>query len=568
MAALLASSTGCAATPQSTARHNPGETAQAFYQGLIAELSGQAEDFVQAHALMLNLARITEDPLAYERAADFALRARDGETALLSARAWLKAFPGSHDAARYVIQILVGLNRLDDTVEPIRADLAAYPAQERGAAIGDLPRYFARVADKKRASAVVQTALAPELARGKFTAAIWAAVGTMQVMVADPAAAMKSAANGARAEPANRQIASLALYLVQAGRSQADEILDGFIRTPGAVDTGLAYVRRLVEVARQDEAYALSKTLSARWPESAEAWLLRGSIAFQNKEFTAARESLLHCAALLEKTDADPQQPPADGRIASQTYFLLAVLAENDKDYAQAKAYLDKLDSPEDQRRVSLRRVQMLLAQGQLDAAANLVREMPEEGDDEARSKVSAEVELLRARKDEEGAYRLLSEAMERFPQDPDIAYEAAMSSDKLKNVARMEQILRKLIGSHHDYYQAFNALGYSFAERNVQLDEARILIQKALSFAPKDPYIIDSMGWVEFRSGNLQAANTLLRSAFEAKPDAEIAAHWGEVLWVMGKQDAAQETWQRGLQLNPDNETLRETLRRLTQNR
>ena len=113
MAVLLTSTAGCAATPPGAVRSKPGETAQAFYQGLMAELSGQAEDFVQAHALMLNLARITEDPLAYERATEFALRARDGETALLSAKAWLKAFPAAHDAARNVIQILVGLNRLE-----------------------------------------------------------------------------------------------------------------------------------------------------------------------------------------------------------------------------------------------------------------------------------------------------------------------------------------------------------------------------------------------------------------------------------------------------------------------
>jgi tetratricopeptide (TPR) repeat protein len=176
--------------------------------------------------------------------------------------------------------------------------------------------------------------------------------------------------------------------------------------------------------------------------------LLRGSIAFQNRDYTATREALTQCVAVLEKTNADPQQPPADSRVASQAYFLLAVLAENDKDYVQANQYLDKLSGPEDQRRVSQRRVQMLVAQGQLDAAAELVRAMPDNGDEEARAKISAEVELLRARKDEEGAYRLLSDAMERFPKDPDMAYEAAMSADKLKNVVRMEQILRKLIAS------------------------------------------------------------------------------------------------------------------------
>lgn len=566
LATLIMASAGCAATPQATFQAKPGETAQAFYQGLLAEMSGLAEDFVQAHALMLSLARMSNDPQAYERATEFALRSRDGDTALMTARSWLKAFPGSHDAARYVIQILVGLNRLDETIEPLRADLAAYPPAERGAAITDVPRYFARVADKKRVATVVQSALAPELTRGKLAAHVWAAVGTTQLMASDPASALKSALNGARVEPHNRQIATLALYLVQAEKSPADEILDGFIKASGPVDGGLAYVRRLVELARVEEAYAKSQTLTALWPASAEAWLVRGSIAFQKKDLDATRTALARCAEILEKPDAAGQDAIAGGRVAAQAYFLLAVLAENDKDYVLANSYLDRLTSPEDQRRVSQRRVQMLLAQGQLDAAQELVSAMSDEGEEEARAKVSAEVELLRARKDEAGAYRLLTEAMVRFPQDPELAYEAAMSADKLKDLIAMEQILRKLLAKHPDHYQSMNALGYSLADRNVQLVEARALIQKALSFAPQDPYIIDSMGWVEFRSGNLSAANTLLRTAFEAKPDAEIAAHWGEVLWAMGQRDAAQQTWERGLQLNPDNETLRDTVRRLTQ--
>jgi len=565
MAALLTANAGCAATPQAKSQSQPAETAQAFYQGLLAELSSQAEDFVQAHALMLNLARITDDPQAYERATEFALRSRDGDTALLTARAWLKAVPGSHDAARYTIQILVGLNRLEEAIEPIRTDLAAYPLAERGAAIADVPRYFSRVADKKRAAVVVQTALAPELARGKLAAAVWAAVGTMQALAAEPASALKSALNGARAEPANRQVAQLALYLVQSEKSQADDILERFIAARGAVDTGLAYVRRLVELSRTDEAYAKAQTLTSLWADSAEAWLVRGSIAFQNRDYAATGDALARCVGILDKAQADPRSPPSDDRVAAQAYFLLAVLAENDKNYDQANAYLDKLTSPQDQRRVSQRRVQILLAQGQPDAAMEVVNAMPQEDDESARAKISAEVELLRARKDEDAAYRLLTEAMARFPKDPDLAYEAAMSADKLKDLAVMESILRTLIASHPEYYQAFNALGYSLADRNVQLDEARGLILKALRFAPKDPYIIDSMGWVEFRSGNLEAANTLLRGAFEAKPDAEIAAHWGEVLWAMGQRDEAQKTWERGRRLNPDNETLRNTVRRLT---
>jgi tetratricopeptide (TPR) repeat protein len=113
-------------------------------------------------------------------------------------------------------------------------------------------------------------------------------------------------------------------------------------------------------------------------------------------------------------------------------------------------------------------------------------------------------------------------------------------------------------------YHHAYNALGYSLAERGVRLAEAKELILKALSFAPKDPFITDSLAWVEFRQGNSAEALRLLETAFGIRPDADIAAHLGEVLWTQGNQERAKAIWRESLRLNPDNETLRETLQRL----
>jgi Flp pilus assembly protein TadD len=138
------------------------------------------------------------------------------------------------------------------------------------------------------------------------------------------------------------------------------------------------------------------------------------------------------------------------------------------------------------------------------------------------------------------------------------------MLAEKLGNLDEMEQLLRRVVDGQPENPNAYNALGFSLAERNIRLGEARELILKALSFAPGDPFITDSLAWVEYRSGNLPQALELLLSAFKTRPDAEIAAHLGEVLWTMGRQDEARRTWQQGAQLNADNETLRETLKRL----
>ena len=160
-------------------------------------------------------------------------------------------------------------------------------------------------------------------------------------------------------------------------------------------------------------------------------------------------------------------------------------------------------------------------------------------------------------------AYDLLSEAIIKFPDEAELVYDQAMMAEKTGNLAEMERLLRRVIAAKPDYYNAYNALGYSLAERGVRLPEARELIRKALEYVPADPFIQDSLGWVEFRLGNLTAAVTIFEIAFKAKPDSEIAAHFGEVLWATGQRDRAMAIWREGQLLNPENETLLETLKR-----
>ena len=127
-----------------------------------------------------------------------------------------------------------------------------------------------------------------------------------------------------------------------------------------------------------------------------------------------------------------------------------------------------------------------------------------------------------------------------------------------------MERLLRRVILLKPDYHQAYNALGYSLADRNIRLPEARELIRKAVDYAPSDPFIKDSLGWVEFRIGNKTEALRIFEAAYKAKPDAEIAAHFGEVLWSLGQRERAVAIWKEGQLINPENEALVETLKRL----
>ena len=177
---------------------------------------------------------------------------------------------------------------------------------------------------------------------------------------------------------------------------------------------------------------------------------------------------------------------------------------------------------------------------------------------------VIAEAQLLREANRNSEAFELLGGALAKNPDQPDLLYDHAMTAEKLDRVDVLEANLRKLIQVRPDHAHAYNALGYSLAERNQRLPEARKLIERALEMAPEDFYIVDSMGWVLYRQGDLKGAARFLRRAWEGRPDAEIGAHLGEVLWMMGERGEAERIWKEAGEAHPDNETLQKTIQRL----
>ena len=206
----------------------------------------------------------------------------------------------------------------------------------------------------------------------------------------------------------------------------------------------------------------------------------------------------------------------------------------------------------------------MLARQGKLAQARALLRSLPGNSPESHRLKLMAEVQLLRDQRLYQEAYKVQTELVAIAPDDAELVYDQAMLAEKAGQPDTMEQLLRQVIARQPDYHHAYNALGYSLADRGVRLDEAKQLILKALQFAPNDPFIMDSLGWVEFRLGNKADARKHLEAAFKARPDVEIAAHLGEVLWSMGDKDGATRVWKEGQRASPDNDTLKETLKRL----
>ncbi len=534
-----------------------------FYQLLISEISVRSGDNSSAYALMLNAARKANSPLLYERAVEIALRARSGNAALDAAKAWAHAFPLSVQANRFQLQILLGMNKISETQEPIKRELASLAPMERATAISQLPRYFSRTADKRLAANVLEKTLASELTNRLTGPSAWAAIGAMRLQAEDAEGALDAAQRGAALNEAAEEPVLLATALIRPKAPAAEAMVRTYLTRKPTADVRMAYARSLINAQRYAEAYAQTLALTKERPDFADAWLMRGSLELQDTKLALAESSLSTYLTLNPPPD-DNANSVAMSRGLVQAYLLLAQVAEQGQKLDAAKAYLQKIDSPADALQVQRRYAGILARQGKLEEARLVIRAVPELQASDALDKINAELQLLRDNRQYAAAYELLGEAVVKYPADTELVYDLAMLAEKVGKPDEMESLLRKVMLAKPDYHHAYNALGYSLADRNVRLSEARQLIEKALAFAPNDPFIVDSLAWVEFRSGNSAEALRLLEGAFRARPDAEIAAHLGEVLWASGQRDQATAIWKEGIALNPNNETLLETMRRL----
>ena len=556
--------TAMGAPAKTEAFNNSKLDGELFYETLVSEMTAQAGDHGSAYALMLNAARKSNSARLYERAIEIAYRARSGEAALQAAQAWARAQPSSKEANRYQFQILLGLNKIAETQEPLKRELATMTPTERAIAIQLVPRYFARTTDKKLAALVVEKALSPELSDRTTGPAAWAAIGTMRLQADDREGALDATRRGVALDAESEEVMLLAVALLSPKASGARDIVRKYLDKKPSTDVRMAYARHAINTQRYDEAYIQIQRLTAEKPDFSEAWLLRGSLELQDGKLVLAESSLKTYLALdLPPKDAAGQSATM-GRGLVQAYLLLSQVAEQGKQLDEAKAYLDQIISPKDALRIQRRHAAILVRQGKLAEARETIRNIPEQQASDALEKINAEVQLLRDAQEYAAAYQMLLRAVAQYPDDIELVYDLAMMAEKLGKLDEMEKLLRQVIAAKPDYYHAYNALGYSLADRNIRLDEARQLITQALAFAPGDPFIMDSLAWVEYRSGNATEAIRLLKGAFLARPDAEIAAHLGEVLWSVGQQDQASAIWKEGVGLNPQNETLRETMRRL----
>ncbi len=545
---------------QSTARAYDDElpsiplTEEFIFKYLSAEIADQRGNWQAAYVTMLGIAQQTRDPRVARRAAEIALKAKQSDEALAAIRLWRDVAPNSEEAAQYYMSFALLSDNLEE-VQPLLAQrLQEMPAQARGALILQIQRLLARAKNKVAAFSLLENLLAPYMALPESHLALAQAAHSQ----GNNERAIREARAALAGDP-DSELAALTLAQVTPDKNDAAKSLAGFLdRYPQSRDVRLAYARLLVEQKQYEQAQTEFKTLLRDQPKDLTALYALGLLATQGKDTNQAEKYLM---AYLDELTANPDEE----RDPTQALLILSQLAEERNDMTAAHKWLDQIDPGKRQAffDAQLKRAQLFGREHDIAAARGLLKGLDAQGEEEQIQVLMVEAQILRNAAQEQDAMEVLQGGLKRFPNNTDLLYDYAMLAEKLDKLDVMETALRKVIKIAPKNQHAYNALGYSLAERNMRLQEAYQLVDTALKLAPEDPFIMDSMGWVQFRLGKFKEAENFLRRAYDLRPDPEIAAHLGEVLWVKGQHDDAKKFWRDANSKDPKNDTLKNTLAR-----
>ena len=523
-------------------------TPDILFKFLVAEVAGQRGAIGVAQSAYMDLARQTRDPRIARRAAEVSVFARDQAGALEATRLWAAGEQDSERAQQTLAALLLNEGKIDEAEPILRTVFKEEPAK----GFMQLSALMGKMRDTQAALAMVERLAAdyPKLPEARIAVAQAAAnAGRFDASIA-------ALSQAERLRP-GWEVAALMHAQVLGKTSRADAL--GFMRDflvtyPGAREVRLAYARTLVNANQFTEARAEFNRLTRDFPRNAEVSFAAGLLSLQMGDLNAARD------LLTQTLEYNP-------RDQDTVYYYLGQVAEQMKQPDVAANHYAEVKTGNYLVSARARQAVMLTAAGKLDAGLALLAATRGENDAQNVRLIQARAELVRDSKTPTAAadtYAVLSEGLKRYPDSANLLYDRAMAAEKLNKLDVLEADLRRVIVLRPEDAQAYNALGYTLADRTDRLAEAIVLLDKALSLAPDDAYILDSVGWAQYRSGNLVRAQEFLERAYKVRPDPEIAAHLGEVLWARGQRAEAGTLWQTSLQSHPQNEVLLETLRRL----
>ena len=516
-------------------------TPKIVYQLLLAEIAGKRGSIQLSVGAYVDLAQSTRDPRVVRRAAELAIFARRPDAALDMAKLWIEIEPESPLARQMLVGLLLSAQRLDEAAVHL-AKLISLEGEKKGDALLRLNRLLTGYPDKQAVRRLIENLTLPydSIAEAHFLRAQAAA------NAGDDVRALVEIERARELRPKwDDAVLFKAQIQQRKGNAPAVETLRNYLKTyPGAREVRLAYARTLVGDKHYEEARREFAALLEASKEDPEAIYAVALLSLQLNDLVAAE---VQFKRLLDLGVGD----------VNLVRLYLGQIAEDGKRPQDALHWYGMVTQSEQYLPAQLRIAKILVQQGRFEDGRAALQQAARGDPRDRIALLVAEAQLLADAGRNSEAFALLDGNLATQPDQPELLYESALLAERLGRFEVLERNLQKLIKIKPDHAHAYNALGYSLADRNLRLDEAQQLIEKALSLSPEDAFILDSKGWLLYRRGDSGGALEYLQRAYKQKPDPEIAAHLGEVQWMLGRRSDAEKTWSEAASANPGNEAL-----------
>lgn len=545
----------------------PGElpavtlTRDILYRILVAELSAQRGDYDQAGELFIALARDTLDPRLAQRGFQAAMLGRDMGLAYRAAKEWAGLAPDNPEAVASSLALAATSGQTSGLATALVDRIRS--ADDKEQAVIQASAIVSKMSDKRIALDVLEQALQSEvdslpIARLALADAAWAALDSYRALEESRAAL--------RLDPDSEAAAQRVLeYGLKVDPDSVITQTEQWLQThPQARKLHLMLIGRLVERREFDRALDHVSTMRASAPEDFDLLYTDAEIQFRAGHADRARQLLNEYISVQtqrrQSLDDKVTNAMAD---ASDARLLLVQIAESEGDLAEAITQLDLIDDPSLRFQAQVHKAVLQARAGNIAQARKTIEDLPKRDDRERSVAALTMASIYREAGRTDMAVELLVRADKELPDTPEIKYDLAMLYERQGRMDDFEALMRRVIDLAPENANAYNALGYTYADQDRNLDEAHDLLEYALELEPDNPYILDSVGWYFYRVNDLEAALDYLERSYAHLQDAEVAAHLGEVLWVMGRREDARRIWQEAHERDPANETLVETLQR-----
>ncbi|MHB8534328.1 MAG: tetratricopeptide repeat protein [Sulfuricaulis sp.] len=527
-------------------------TPDILYSLLVGEIAGQRGQISVAASTLGKVAQETRDPRIAERATLASLYAKRYDEALKSAQLWSALQPNDTEAREAVITSLLELNRVAEAKSQFVSLFGTDESRQhldqaylRAAAI------LGRASDRAVGIDVMRSlvALHPQQASAHF------AMAHLLVRGGDLESALISDEEALKLRPDWEDAALFKARILMSLKEsrEAGEFFAQFLHSnPGATGVRLNYARFLIDQKQWEMALEQFKRVASDMPNDADTVYAVGLLALQTNHLDEAGKYLKRALEL------HPQN--------NQARLYLGEVAEQLKHYDEAARWYREISNGEYYFDAQLRLGLVQARQGNPTTARQHLESLVPQNDRERVQRALTEEQILREARQYHQALDVMNAALKAVPGEKDLLYARALLAEKLGNYDVTERDLRAILKQDPKNVNALNALGYTLTDRTTRYKEALDLLQQAMALKPDDAYIMDSMGWLQYRLGNNAEAVKYLKHALDIRNDAEIAAHLGEVLWVMGDHRQAESVWSRALRETPDNEALNSVIKKFKQ--